>query len=139
MGSWLKYRCLNTHTYRPRGETRAQAAWVLRHIGTRLRGLHLKNRGLFQLAGASRGVAGTRRGRLRRRRRRRLGGGDTGAAACGGGERRGIAGVLVHGIEFEGEGEPDAIIVSDLPMQGSSRTQMVQMTKAIRQVLSERG
>ena len=30
-------------------------------------------------------------------------------------------------VEFEGSGDPDTLIVSDLPMQGSSRTQTVQM------------
>ncbi len=38
-------------------------------------------------------------------------------------------------IEFEGEGEPDVLIASDLPLQGSSRTQTLQMVGAIRQVL----
>ena len=38
-------------------------------------------------------------------------------------------------LEFEGEGEPNAIIVSDLPLQGSSRSQTIQMTEAIRMVL----
>jgi NADPH2:quinone reductase len=35
--------------------------------------------------------------------------------------------------------EPDVLIVSDLPMQGSSRTQTVQMVEAIRFILEERG
>ncbi|HEU4448936.1 MAG TPA: branched-chain amino acid ABC transporter substrate-binding protein [Gaiellaceae bacterium] len=42
-------------------------------------------------------------------------------------------------IEFEGEGEPDVLIASDLPLQGSSRTQTLQMVGAIRQVLSDNG
>jgi branched-chain amino acid transport system substrate-binding protein len=42
-------------------------------------------------------------------------------------------------IEFEGEGEPDVLIASDLPLQGSSRTQTLQMTAAIRQVLTTAG
>jgi branched-chain amino acid transport system substrate-binding protein len=42
-------------------------------------------------------------------------------------------------IEYEGEGEPDVLIASDLPLQGSSRTQTLQMTAAIRQVLNTAG
>ena len=42
-------------------------------------------------------------------------------------------------IEFGGEGEPDVLIASDLPLQGSSRTQTLQMTAAIRQVLENAG
>jgi branched-chain amino acid transport system substrate-binding protein len=42
-------------------------------------------------------------------------------------------------IEYEGEGEPDVLIASDLPLQGSSRTQTLQMTAAIRQVLTDAG
>ena len=42
-------------------------------------------------------------------------------------------------IEFEGEGAPELLIASDLPLQGSSRTQTLQMTAAIRQVLSAPG
>ena len=42
-------------------------------------------------------------------------------------------------IEFEGEGEPDVLIASDLPLQGSSRTQTLQITAAIRQVLDGAG
>jgi branched-chain amino acid transport system substrate-binding protein len=38
-------------------------------------------------------------------------------------------------IEFEGDGDPDVLIASDLPLQGSSRTQTLQMVGAIRQVL----
>src|ERR671918_684684 len=42
-------------------------------------------------------------------------------------------------VEYEGDGEPDVLITSDLPMQGSSRTQTVQMVEAIRFILNERG
>jgi len=41
-------------------------------------------------------------------------------------------------LEYGGEGEPDVIIASDLPMQGSSRTQTVQMVQAIRFILEQR-
>jgi branched-chain amino acid transport system substrate-binding protein len=42
-------------------------------------------------------------------------------------------------IEYEGDGEPQVIVASDLPLQGSSRTQTLQMTGAIRQVLASAG
>jgi branched-chain amino acid transport system substrate-binding protein len=80
------------------------------------------------------------------------------AAGCGGDddEEAGPAGTQVEGdgdgaaitplpsascseIEFEGEGEPDVLIASDLPLQGSSRTQTVQMVEGIRHVLTQHG
>jgi branched-chain amino acid transport system substrate-binding protein len=64
--------------------------------------------------------------------------GDTNASAGGGGSVEALPASSCTGIEFKGEGDPDAIIVSDLPMQGSSRTQTVQMVKAIRYVLEQR-
>ena len=39
------------------------------------------------------------------------------------------------GIEYEGEGDPDVLIASDLPMQGPSRVVTEQMVAAIRQML----
>jgi len=42
-------------------------------------------------------------------------------------------------VEYEGEGEPQVIIASDLPLQGSSRTQTLQMVGAIQQVLATNG
>jgi branched-chain amino acid transport system substrate-binding protein len=42
-------------------------------------------------------------------------------------------------VEFEGEGEPQALIASDLPLQGSSREQSLQVTGAIRQYLGSIG
>ncbi len=40
-------------------------------------------------------------------------------------------------IEYKGEGEPDVLIASDLPLQGSSRTQTIQITEAIRVLLED--
>ena len=37
-------------------------------------------------------------------------------------------------VEYEGDGEPQVLIASDLPLQGSSRTQTLQMVEAIQQV-----
>jgi branched-chain amino acid transport system substrate-binding protein len=42
-------------------------------------------------------------------------------------------------IEFEGDGEPQVLIASDLPLQGSARTQTLQIVGAIRQVLDSAG
>jgi len=42
-------------------------------------------------------------------------------------------------IEYTGDGSPDYLIVSDLPMQGASRTQTVQIVDAIRFVLKQAG
>jgi branched-chain amino acid transport system substrate-binding protein len=41
-------------------------------------------------------------------------------------------------IEYEGDGNPDYIIASDLPLQGSSRTQTLQINDAIRFELKQR-
>ena len=38
-------------------------------------------------------------------------------------------------IEFEGEGEPQALIATDMPLQGSSRAQSLQVSGAVRQYL----
>ena len=38
-------------------------------------------------------------------------------------------------IEYEGDGDPDYIIASDLPLQGASRTQTLQINDAIRKEL----
>jgi branched-chain amino acid transport system substrate-binding protein len=42
-------------------------------------------------------------------------------------------------IEYEGDGEPQAIIATDLPLQGSSRTQTLQIVGAVKQVLETHG
>ena len=42
-------------------------------------------------------------------------------------------------IEFEGEGEPDVLIATDMVLQGSSRTQTLQIVEAVRQILDSRG
>jgi branched-chain amino acid transport system substrate-binding protein len=65
------------------------------------------------------------------------GAGDTAAQSDGGGGVKALPSSSCTAVEFEGEGEPDVLIASDLPMQGSSRTQTVQMVKAIRYVLDQ--
>jgi branched-chain amino acid transport system substrate-binding protein len=42
-------------------------------------------------------------------------------------------------IYYEGSGTPEMIIASDLPLQGSGRTQTVQMTAAIKFILKQKG
>ncbi len=40
-------------------------------------------------------------------------------------------------IEYEGDGNPDYIIASDFPLQGSSRTQTEQIVAAIRSAVTD--
>jgi branched-chain amino acid transport system substrate-binding protein len=42
-------------------------------------------------------------------------------------------------IEYEGDGNPDYLLVSDLPLQGASRTQTLQINDAIRYELKQAG
>jgi branched-chain amino acid transport system substrate-binding protein len=62
------------------------------------------------------------------------------ASGCGGSDDGGEVAALptssCTAIEYEGEGDPDLLIASDLPMQGPSRVQTEQMVAAIRQVLT---
>ena len=61
------------------------------------------------------------------------------AAGCGGGDGGGAPEALPSssctGMEYEGDGDPDLLIASDLPMQGPSRVVTEQMVAAVRQVL----
>ena len=41
------------------------------------------------------------------------------------------------GVEYKGDGEPDVLIATDLPLQGSSRTQTVQIVEAVRYLLEQ--
>ncbi|HET8969167.1 MAG TPA: branched-chain amino acid ABC transporter substrate-binding protein, partial [Gaiellaceae bacterium] len=67
------------------------------------------------------------------------------AAGCGGGDDDGGGGEVTAlpsssctAIEYEGEGDPDILIASDFPLQGSSRTQTEQIVAAIRLELGNR-
>ena len=66
------------------------------------------------------------------------------ASGCGGGDDGGAAEVTAlpssscTGIEYEGEGDPDYLIASDFPLQGSSRTQTEQIVASIRLELENR-
>ncbi|MDX6482259.1 MAG: branched-chain amino acid transport system substrate-binding protein, partial [Gaiellaceae bacterium] len=75
------------------------------------------------------------------------------AAGCGGSKKSGSGGGGGGGsvagkvtalpasscAKLESKATPDLLLVSDLPMQGSSRTQTVQMVQAIKYVLDQRG
>jgi branched-chain amino acid transport system substrate-binding protein len=66
------------------------------------------------------------------------------ASGCGGGddgldvEVTALPSSSCTGIEYEGEGDPDLLIASDFPLQGSSRTQTEQIVAAIRYELGQR-
>ena len=62
------------------------------------------------------------------------GGGGTGTEAAGG-TTSGVEALpssSCTAVEYEGEGEPDVLLASDFPLQGSSRTQTIQIVEAIR-------
>jgi branched-chain amino acid transport system substrate-binding protein len=64
------------------------------------------------------------------------------AAGCGGGDDGGgsveaLPSSSCTELEYEGEGDPDLLIASDLPMQGGDRTQTLQMADAIRYILDQ--
>src|SRR4029078_3969873 len=63
------------------------------------------------------------------------------AAGCGGGSGGGapeaLASSACTGIEYEGDGDPDYILASYFPLQGSSRTQTEQIVAAIRYQLGQ--
>jgi branched-chain amino acid transport system substrate-binding protein len=70
------------------------------------------------------------------------------AAGCGGGKKKSSSGGGGNGVtalpasscnpvQYKGSGKPDFLIASDLPLIGGSRTQTIQMNKAIAFVLSQ--
>ena len=63
------------------------------------------------------------------------------AAGCGGDSGGGAPEALPSSsctaIEYEGDGDPDYILASDFPLQGSSRTQTTQIVTAIRYQLGQ--
>src|SRR5262245_36360279 len=63
------------------------------------------------------------------------------AAGCGGGGGGGAPEALPSssctGIEYKGDGDPDYIVASDMPLQGSSRFQTEQIVAAIRYQLEQ--
>jgi len=63
--------------------------------------------------------------------------GSTGGGGGGGGNVTALPASSCGPIQFKGSGSPDYLIASDLPKQGGSRTQTVQMAKAIAYVLDQ--
>jgi len=68
------------------------------------------------------------------------------AAGCGGGGGKSSGGNVsalpsssCSDIYYQGSGSPDYLIASDLPLQGSGRTQTVQMTEGIKFILKQHG
>jgi branched-chain amino acid transport system substrate-binding protein len=65
------------------------------------------------------------------------GGDDEGDGGGGGGGITALPSSSCTGIEYKGEGDPDYLLVSDFPLQGSSRTQTTQIVGAIRYLLDQ--
>ena len=67
------------------------------------------------------------------------GDGGTGTEAAGGttGGVEALPSSSCTAVEYEGEGEPDVLLASDFPLQGSSRTQTIQIVEAIRYLLEQ--
>jgi branched-chain amino acid transport system substrate-binding protein len=65
------------------------------------------------------------------------GGTNTEASGGAGGNVEALPSSSCTAIEYEGEGDPDVLIASDFPLQGSSRTQTIQIVEAIRYLLEE--
>jgi branched-chain amino acid transport system substrate-binding protein len=64
---------------------------------------------------------------------------SSGGGGGGGGNVTALPASSCAPIQYKGSGNADTLIASDLPMQGGSRTQTVQMTKAIAYVLNQQG
>jgi branched-chain amino acid transport system substrate-binding protein len=60
-----------------------------------------------------------------------------GGNSGGGGNATTLPASSCQGLYFEGSGKPDFIVPSDLPLQGSGRTQTIEMTNAIKFVLKQ--
>jgi len=67
------------------------------------------------------------------------GGDDEGDGGGDGGGITALPSSSCTGIEYKGEGDPDYLIASDFPLQGSSRTQTTQIVGAIRYLLDKQG
>jgi branched-chain amino acid transport system substrate-binding protein len=63
-------------------------------------------------------------------------GSSTGSSG-GGGNATTLPASSCQGLYYEGSGKPDFIVPSDLPLQGSGRTQTIEMTNAIKFVLKQ--
>jgi branched-chain amino acid transport system substrate-binding protein len=64
-------------------------------------------------------------------------GGTTTEESSTGGNITALPASSCTGVQYEGEGDPDVLIASDLPLQGGDRTQTLQMTEAIKYILNQ--
>ena len=64
-------------------------------------------------------------------------GGATTEATGAGGSVEALPSSSCTAIEYKGEGDADVLIASDFPLQGSSRTQTIQIVEAIRYLLEQ--
>jgi branched-chain amino acid transport system substrate-binding protein len=60
-----------------------------------------------------------------------------GSGSGGGGNATALPASSCQGLYYEGSGKPDFIVPSDLPLQGSGRTQTIEMTNAIKFALKQ--
>ena len=65
------------------------------------------------------------------------GGTTTEASGGTGGSIEALPSSSCTAVEYEGEGDPDVLLASDFPLQGSSRTQTIQIVEAIRYLLEQ--
>ena len=65
------------------------------------------------------------------------GGSTTEASGSSGGNIEALPSSSCTAVEYEGEGDPDVLLASDFPLQGSSRTQTIQIVEAIRYLLEK--
>jgi branched-chain amino acid transport system substrate-binding protein len=66
-----------------------------------------------------------------------LAAGCGGGGGGGGGKATALPASSCSDIYYEGDGSPDYVIASDLPLQGSGRTQTIQMTEAVKFTLKQ--
>jgi branched-chain amino acid transport system substrate-binding protein len=63
--------------------------------------------------------------------------GGGGSKSSSGGEVTALSAASCSAMQYQGEGKPDYLIASDLPLQGGSREQTTQMNKAMVYLLSQ--
>jgi branched-chain amino acid transport system substrate-binding protein len=64
-------------------------------------------------------------------------GGSDESSSSGGGDVTALPASSCAPMEYKGEGDPDMLLATDFPMQGSSRTQTLQIVGAIRLLLEQ--
>jgi len=63
---------------------------------------------------------------------------SSGTGGGGGGSVKALPASSCGPLQYEGDGNPDYLIATDLPMQGGSRTQTLQMVGAIKYLLDKK-